>query len=554
MKKKWFNDGGPYRSLFKWLRVMKLTLFFLLAAFMHVSASVYSQQTKISISLQNVLVKDVLKLVEDQSEFFFLYKNENIDVNRTVSVDVKKKSVEYLLDQLFKGTTVSYEVVDKQIVLVDKRESNPFTQGQSQQQKRISGKVSDSSGSPLPGVTVLVKGTTNGIITDSNGNFVLPNVPENAILVFSFVGMKSQEVKVGNQTAIRVTLEEETVGIEEVVAVGYGTQKKINLTGSLASISQEKIKSIPTANVVTGLAGKLPGLRVTERTSEPGAYNTSYDIRGFGNPLIIVDGIERTDFNKFDPNEIENITILKDASAAVYGVKAANGVILVTTKKGDIGKPIISYTTNYSFQKILDYPEVDNAYQFAVLTTENEIYQGKAPSSTTFSPDDIQKFKDGTYPSTDWLSVAQNKYGYLNHQNITISGGSERVRYFNSLGYEDEMGIYKSRDLNYKKYVVRTSVTGQITDNLTANLNIDGIMENKNAPSNDGLGVFHFTIMNKPTFPVYANNTPPYLQDFGYAFHPLAVSTASIGGYNKTITKTFQGNFTLDYKFNVSSI
>jgi TonB-linked SusC/RagA family outer membrane protein len=326
-------------------------------------------------------------------------------------------------------------------------------------------------------------------------------------------------------------------------------RKRLPLPVRWASVDSKEIKSINTANLVTGLAGKLPGLRVTQRNSEPGAYRTAFDIRGFGAPLVVVDGIVRNDFNKYDPNEIESITVLKDASAAVYGVQAANGVILVTTKKGTIGKPVISYSGNYEFQQILNAPEVGDAYQFAVLTTENEINLGAKPGSTTYTPEDIQKFKDGTYPTTDWLEVMANKYGFLKHHNLNITGGSDRIKYFTSLGYLDEMGIYKSGDLNYQKYNIRSSVTGKITDNLTAQLNIDGMLENRNEPSYTSSQVFHYTWMNKPTFPTFANNTPPYMQDFTYPFHPLAVSTADIGGYRKTNSKTFQGNFNLDYKF-----
>eukprot|EP00825_Cyclidium_porcatum_P051794 TRINITY_DN9634_c0_g1_i1.p1 TRINITY_DN9634_c0_g1~~TRINITY_DN9634_c0_g1_i1.p1 ORF type:complete len:238 (-),score=26.81 TRINITY_DN9634_c0_g1_i1:40-753(-) len=201
---------------------MKLTMFFLLATLIHVSASVYSQQTKLSISLQNASVREVLKQIEDQSDFFFLYKNENIDVNRIVTIDIKDKSVEYLLEELFKGTKVSYEVINRQIVLVDKEKGNMNAPGQ--QQKSVTGKVTDSSGGSLPGVSVVVKGTTNGTITDSSGKYSISDIPEKAMLQFSFVGMRTQEVAVGNKAILNVVLEEETIGIEEVVAVGYGTQ------------------------------------------------------------------------------------------------------------------------------------------------------------------------------------------------------------------------------------------------------------------------------------------------------------------------------------------
>jgi len=240
MKKKWFNDEGPNRSLLKWLRVMKLTVLFLMVALIQVSASVYSQQTKLSISLKAASVKEVLKTIEDQSEFFFLYKNENIDVNRIVNVDFKEKSVEYLLDQVFKGTTVSYEVVNRQIVLIDKENDNDFQQGVSQQ-KAVSGKVTDASGQPIPGVSIVLKGTITGTITDINGNYSIATVPENSILQFSFVGMKTQFAVVVNETNINITMVEDAIGMDEVVAIGYGTQKRKDVTGSISSLSSDDI-------------------------------------------------------------------------------------------------------------------------------------------------------------------------------------------------------------------------------------------------------------------------------------------------------------------------
>ncbi len=417
------------------------------------------------------------------------------------------------------------------------------------QNKTIRGSVTDEKNLALTGATVNVQGTNISATTDSSGNFNIKLPPNKNILVISYIGMQTREVNISGQSMINTTLQSSASNLNDVVVVGYGTEKKATVTGAISSIGSKDIKTISTSNLVTGLAGKLPGLRVTQRNSEPGGYSTAFDIRGFGTPLIVVDGIVRSDFNKYDPNDIESITVLKDASAAVYGVKAANGVVLITTKKGSTGKPTVSYSGNYQLSEILNYPKVGNAYQFAILTTENEINLGKAPGSTTYTPEDIQKFKDGTYPSTDWLDVMENKFGFLQHHNLNISGGSKSIRYFTSLGYLDEMGIYKSGDLNYQKYNVRSSVTGKITDNLTAQLNVDAILEDKNAPSYNVNDVVEFTWMNKPTFPVYANNTPPYLQDFGYPFHPLAVTTADIGGFRKIKSKTFQGNFTLDYKF-----
>jgi len=503
MKKKWFNDEGPYRSLFKWLRVMKLTMFFLLTALIHVSASVYSQQTKLSISLQNATVREVLKQIEDQSEFFFLYKNENIDVNRLVSVDTKDKSVEYLLDQVFKGTTVSYEVVNRQIVLVDKEIGNPFPLNQ--QQKSVTGKVSDSSGSALPGVTIVVKGTTTGTITANDGNYLLPNVPANASLQFSFVGMKTQEISIGDKTTINVTLEEETIGIEEVVAIGYGTQKKSDVTGAVLSVSNEEISSRPVNNAIEAIQGRAAGVDITT-SLRPGTLG-DITIRGVrsltasNSPLYVVDGVpmmseKLTDTEKLNdvkkssgietlnPQDIESIDILKDASAtAIYGSRGANGVVLITTKHGSSGRLTLNYSgtitsesmvwrTNYmNSQEYIDFIRW-GAYNKDQNTTKPSLVPGDQPSLANdgkielFTADptawnNIQKgWVNGTWDpskleSFDWMAQVTQPNLTQEHT-LSGSGGTETMKAYASIGYLNNQGTTKGQE--YQRYTVRTNV------------------------------------------------------------------------------------------------
>lgn len=522
---------------------MKLTITLLLFAVLSANAGLsYSQTARINLKMNNVTLVDVFREIERTSEFGFFFKNEEMDLNRKVSIDLKNATIEEILGKILVDN-YDYRILDKNIVV-----TRSVLNKTGQQQKTVSGKVTESSGVSIPGVTVLVKGTTNGTITDSNGQFTLSNIPANSTLQFSFVGMKSEEVVVGGKATINVTLTNEAVGIEEVVAIGYGTQKKINLTGSLSSIGEEKLKTISTSNLVTGLAGKLPGLRVTQWTGEPGSFSTAFDIRGFGKPLIVVDGIVRDDFTRFNPTDIANITILKDGSAAVYGVQAANGVILVTTKKGKIGKPVVKFSSSYDFQKFTVDPKLTNAYQFAVLTDENDIANGINPTSTTYSPQDIQNFKDGTYPSTDWLGAIQKNNSSNIRHNISISGGSEKVKYFASMGYLKDGGIWKSDNLYYKKYNMNSSVTYDITDNLKAQFNVDGILEDGNNTSLSADNIYFTAMLAQPTIPLYANNNPEYLQLVNPE-NVLADISADRSGYSKTKTKTFQSNMSLDYKF-----
>ena len=306
----------------KLLLIMKLTILFTVVCFLQVSATVYSQTTKFSFELKNQRIQEVLREIEKSSDFRFFYQREQVDVEQIVTLNITDKTVEEILPELFKGQAIAFDVRQDNLILIkpEKGTSESSTEFyEQQQQNSVSGKVTDSSNQPLPGVTVLVKGTSQGLITNADGAYSLTNVPPGATLVFSFVGMRTQEVAVAGKTTINVTLEEETIGIEEVVAVGYGTAKKISLTGSFVSATSKELKAIPTSNVVTGLAGVLPGLRVTQRTGEPGAYNTLYDIRGFGSPLIVIDGLvsNSSTFVRLNPNEIEQVTVVKDAAAAI---------------------------------------------------------------------------------------------------------------------------------------------------------------------------------------------------------------------------------------------
>lgn len=504
MKKKWFNDEGPYRSLFKWLRVMKLTVFFLLTALIHVSASVYSQQTKLSISLKDATVRDVLRTIEDQSDFFFLYKNENIDVNRIVNVDIKEQSVEYLLNQIFKGTTVSYEVVNRQIVLVDKEKDNFYSP--SQQQKTISGKVTDSSGGVVPGVSIVVKGTTTGSTTDMNGNYSLSNVPGNATLQFSFVGMKTQEIAVGSKTTIDVTLEEDAIGLEEVVAVGYGVQKRLTVTGSVVSTKGTDLVRSPAPNLTNSLQGRLPGLIASNRSGEPGRDDATLLIRGkstTGNtkPLIVIDGVERDGLGQIDPNDVESISVLKDASAAIYGARAANGVILVTTKRGLTGKPVFDLSYNQGFSQPTRLPEMMDAALYAQTRNEADLRNGA--TSFVFSEDDIQKYKDGSdpmgHPNTDWVKETLKPWTLQNKMNLSVRGGNDKVKYFFSFGSQNQDGHFVNNPTNYKQYNVRSNIDATITKSLTISLDIAGRYEKRTYPSTDTWTNFVNILSAEPT-------------------------------------------------------
>ncbi|MGQ8336212.1 TonB-dependent receptor [Sunxiuqinia sp. A32] len=534
-------DGYAFKKI---IRMLRFTVFcFFLGLIQLMAVESYSQQTKLSLDESNQRLENVLKLIEDRSEFFFIYNRDLIDVNQTVDIKVNDQTISSILDKLLKGTNINYSVVNRQIVLASS--NSDFTA--SAQQKSISGKVVDNTGMALPGVTVVIKGTTTGTITDVNGGFVLGSVPSNATLVFSFVGMKTFEVAVAGNSVINVTMEEESIGLEEVVAVGYGTQTKATLTGSVASIKSEDIVVTKNQNLQNTLTGKMPGVRVVQRTSEPGTFDNQFDIRGFGSPLVVVDGVPRDNFTRLDPNDIESVSVLKDAAAAVYGVRAGNGVVLITTKKGEKGKAKIEYSYMTGFQNPTGLPSPLDAIDRFTIFNEKSMHNINSPT-LTYDDDVMQPFLDGTRESTDWYGEVMRSNAPQSQQNLSASGGSEKIDYYINMGYSYQGGFWKSNDLNYKKYNVRANLNAQITEQLKASLKVSGILDEQNRPYRDSWEIFKNLWRSHPDDPYYANNNPDYIYKNQADYNPGAIADADISGNRVNINRIFQSSFSLDYE------
>ena len=339
----------------------------------------------------------------------------------------------------------------------------------------ITGVVVDAAGVPLIGVNVLEKGTTNGTITDFDGKFSLNVSSPNAKLVISYIGYVSQEVSVPKNGELKVVLKEDTETLEEVVVVGYGTQKKANLSGSVSSVDSEQLQNRPIQNVSSGLQGLMPGVTITGTNGAPGMDSGSIRVRGTGtlnsaSPYILIDGVESETMSDLDPNDIASISVLKDAaSAAIYGSKAANGVILITTKRGSTGKPKISYSGYISFQNTTETIDRLSSYEYASMYNDALKSEDKAPR---FTPEEIQKFKDGTdpkYPNTNWYDLAY-KTGIQHRHNINISGGNEHASYMGSLGYLNQTGVLPNA--GREQFNARTNLDMKITKRLSAKLNL----------------------------------------------------------------------------------
>ncbi len=478
MKKKQKVRGYFDLHLKKLLLIMRLATFLILGLTLHLSANVYSQQTRLSLSYSNVTIREVLKQIEEQSSFKFLLQDERLDIDRKVNIQVKDETVSNILDEIFGKQGISYVITEKNLIIINPSANNNMGNAQ-QQRKIVTGKVTDSSGFPLPGVTVVVKGTTQGIITDSDGKYSFSNVPDNAALLFSFVGMKMQEISVSGKSLVNVTMEEETVGIEEVVAIGYGTQKKVNLTGSVATVKGEELINRPVTGTVDALQGIMPGVVVTKGSGSPGEENYNIQIRGVtsatNNPvLVLVDGIEG-DMQNVRPEDIESISVLKDAaSAAIYGAKAAGGVILINTKSGKAGQISVEFNSYYTMAKMGRIMERISSYEAGLLRNEAEINAGKSPP---LSDENLAKLKD---PNILWDAdpTSPNRFRYwgdydykdlvlkpftpMMSHNVAISGGTEKTTFRLSGTYYNNNGSIKIGPDSNTKYSLRLNLNTQI--------------------------------------------------------------------------------------------
>jgi TonB-linked SusC/RagA family outer membrane protein len=493
------------RLKINWL-AMKLLTILLFTGSMTLSASSYSQKTKIDLHLQNSSLSEIFSLIEKSSDFIFFYNDEilNDKVRKSVSVDGEK--IEVILEQLFEGTNIAYKIDDRQVFLYNKDDLKSLetlvsiSLVQQPKNKEVSGTVHDSKGQPLPGATILIKGTTLGIVTDIDGKFRF-NVPLDAkTLVISFVGMKSQEIAIAAKRTFDVVLAEETVGLEEVVAVGYSIQKKESVVGAISQVNNAALMQSGSPNITSSLSGKLSGVLTIQQTGLPGQSQSEIIIRGLSSwsgsaPLILIDGVER-DFQDMDPNEVNTISVLKDASAtAVFGSKGANGVILVTTKRGKLGKPQITFTGSAGVESATRLPSFVDSYttlsmmnvarmnsqRFKELTPQNILNEYRNPSSP---------LKAIQYPSVDWIGMLTKPFAPSANSNLSVTGGTEFVKYFLMLGDQYEGSLLKYAksgysDANYwfHRFNYRANLDFTLSKTTQLSLNIGGEVGIRNQPT-----------------------------------------------------------------------
>lgn len=502
-QRKFYGNFQLHRKI---VCIMKLTILFSFVFVISASAVGYSQSAKLSLKLSNQSLVDALKQIEDQSEFYFYYNNNDIVGIRGISVNIQDAGIEKVLDELLLDTGLNYKMIDRYIVIKPVNEA--VQTNMSAQQGKVAGVVKDAAGMPLPGVTVSIKGTSTGTITQSDGSFSLAGVPDDAILVFSFVGMRSQEVPVNGKSLINVSMEEETIGLEEVVAVGYGTQKKVNLTGAVVAEEGAEMLKAHTPNVVNSVIGKLPGVIINNRSGEPGRDDPTVYIRGRSttgstSPLVVIDGVVRDGLGQINPYDIETVTVLKDAAAAIYGARAANGVILVTTKKGAAGKPTLQFSYNQGFSQPTRSVKMADSYEFATVYNEIEVSQGRDPY---YTEEELQKFKDGTdpnYPNTDWYDYMTKTLTPQHRMNLSASGGNDRVDYFLSIGQMAQDGQFREGTTKVKRYNFRSNIGLKVSDALKIGFNVAGRYDDKHYPREGANNLYSHIYLYHPTWTAY---------------------------------------------------
>ena len=532
---------------------MRLTVIFLFSAFVQISARGVAQ--KISISGRNVSLEKVLEQIERQTDFTFVYTNEFLQNAKPVTLRVSNASIGDVLDLCFRDQPFTYNVVDKLIVIKEKPENaaSPLPPP-----IEVSGRIVDKNGDPIVGATIVVRGTGQGTNSDTKGRFVLHSVEKDAVLVISYTGYKTLQISVNGRTAIDIQLEMSVQGLNEVVVVGYGTQKAVNLTGSVASVGSDKLESRPIVNLGDGLEGLIPNLNVNINSGQPGT-GASFNIRGFttigqnssSSPLILVDGVAR-DPNLIDPSDVASVTVLKDASsAAIYGSRAAYGVILITTKTGRKGPPTLNYTGAYTSSRPTDVPKYLNSGDYLNLfntaQATGELSGGYTSSSPFTAEDSIMAaafrrdpaHNPDAYPdpgnptlyryvaNTDWIKVLYPGWAPMQQHNVSLTGGEGKTSYVASMGYLNQEGLEKVAHQVYQRFTPSLKINTEVNKWLSTSLNMSITHTNNNQGA--------YTLQNqggswipgdlRPLMPVY--NPDGHFSGQGSYTNPVAVLTNS---------------------------
>jgi TonB-linked SusC/RagA family outer membrane protein len=525
---------------------MRLSAFLLLVA-MHVHATGFSQVT---LSEKNANLEKIFKAIEHQTGYVFFYDHAWLQGARTVSIQVNNAPLADVLNTCFKEQPLTYTIIGKTIVV--KQKEAPKNKADAIDLV-VSGTVTESTtGAPLMGATIQVKGAAISTKTDDKGSFTI-NVPSaSSILIISYIGYEVVEAAVPASGILKIAMRVKESKVDEVVVVGYGTQRRGNLTGSISSVKSEEITKAPVASTINTLAGRLPGLISLQSSGQPGRDQAAINIRGFGQAVWFVDGVE-ADFNNIDPNQIESISILKDGSASIYGSRAGNGVVLVTTKRGNSQKPVITVNSSYTLQGITAMAKPTSSGQYAELQNEKFINQGLTPP---FTAEQIEKYYAGTdpqYPNTDWFKETIRDWSPQQQHNVSVRGGNDRIRYYGFFGYLEQETVWKSNGGEYKRYNLQSNIDAKVTDNLSIQIDLASVVEDRKYPwriQSAGPNTLWQDLWN--SLPIYPATLPDpaknsYANGQGVGSIKL-ISDYNIAGYEKNVSQNLRGTFVTTYK------
>lgn len=521
---------------------IKNSKIFVLALCLFASGSIYSQNQKISIPKGTTTLQKVFQDIEKQTNMSVDYNQSKFDINKKIETKGQQKSLSSTLDEVLSGSGLTYKIEDGHILII------PMTdqQGQIKSDQSIKGVVTDNSGEPIIGANISVKGSTIGTVTDINGQFSL-NVPGNASILISYIGYFPQEVRVGNKRDFSFVLKEDTKVLDEVVVIGYGTTSTRKMASAVTAVKGEKLQDLPFNDMSSTLQGRATGVIVQNQGGEPGS-NAKISIRGGGDPVYVIDGVISTawEFNTLNSVDIESLSVLKDAaSLAVYGSRAADGIILVKTKQGNKGKTAITYTFNAEYSQPTTLIEKIDAYTYADTQNKAAMYDG-LPAFHQYTEEEMNKILNQTdplYPNVDWLDLGLKNFAPQYRHTLSMNGSGKLVNYYLSLGMIDQESLFTSNAMDYNRYTIRSNVNTTFDKiGLTVGVNLNGAIEKKNRPY-IGSG----TIWNH----LYAQLalTPAFNEDGTYSSatdHPL-VDMDDRSGYYKNNKKYINTQFVADW-------
>jgi TonB-linked SusC/RagA family outer membrane protein len=562
------------------ITIMLTLLIASLSMFQVQAADTVSKGERISISFEETSLKEAFIILENKTPYRFFYNHKAINTKRKINLKLSNAPIHIVVAELLKGSDISYKIKGDQIVLRKHRhdvaslDRNPDPDidrssssddhfstndadipGYVHYELAISGKVQSDAGESLPGVSVLVKGTNTGTVTDADGKYMLsvPDEQAQGTLVFSFIGYMTQEVAISGRTTVDIIMQPDVQTLSEVVVVGYGTQKKESLTGAISSVGSKELESVHAVTTSAMLAGKIPGLSFRQADGRPGS-SAVVQIRNMGSPLFVIDGIQKDEgqFNNISPNDIESISILKDASASVYGSRAANGVVIVTTKKGKLGSGnTLSLDAYTGWQSWSRFPKTVDAGEWMTAKVDADVNEGRAPELTA---EELAKWQAGTeegYRSFDWYKFIIRENAPQTSINVNATGGSDKISYYMSLGRIDQSSVL-GRQYTFARTNIQSNIDVQITDRFKVGTQINGRIETRDQPGipyADDYWLPRFALFrNRPTERPYANDNPDYPADIGHNETNWAILNKKISGYWREDWRVLQTNFNAEYQ------